>query len=67
MAVKYFDQIEYFSTDSDFKNRWTIVNGTERYYAELKKSIRERQSSQDFLPMWKIRNGTEDHRGREAN
>lgn len=41
--------------------------GTERYHAELKQPIRERQSSQDFLPRWNLRNSTGDHRGREAN
>lgn len=66
-GCQVFEQIEYFSMDSDLKNRWTVVDGTGRYCAELSQSVRERQSSRGFLPTWNISNSTEHQRGREAN
>ena len=42
------------------------MDGTRGYYAELNKSIRERQISYDLTDKKKLRNKTEDHRGREG-
>ena len=42
------------------------VDGTVRYYAELNKSIRERQIPHVFTLMWILRNLTEDHGGGEG-
>ena len=35
------------------------------YYAEQNKSIRERQTSYDFIHMWNLRNKTDEHVGQE--
>ena len=42
------------------------VDGTRRYYAKRKKSVRERQILYDLTHMWNLRNKTDDCRGREG-